>query len=179
MRRVEHAEVTSTFEQRIRCLSFHHPRQSRLVGDEVNLTLLVRARHAQRAQLCGGSKEDAADEHPPSRYALRRGRRIIACRFSDESDRLPGCGHGIDGNSHGASQGGVANRRGRIRKLGPRVSSEAGEREPSRNKNPPIHLTATFALARWAPQPSACASGAILSGIECAPFLSSRLRQTR
>ena len=48
---VEHAEMAAAFEQRMCELLVHHTSQSFLVGDEIDLTLLVRAGDAQRAQL--------------------------------------------------------------------------------------------------------------------------------
>ena len=50
-RGVEHAEVAAAFKQRMRGLLARHASQSFLVGDEINLALLVRAGDAQRAQL--------------------------------------------------------------------------------------------------------------------------------
>ena len=103
--RVEHAEMAAALEQRIRWLVWGHAHEARLVGNEVYVALLVRARDAQCAEIRVMTKKDAADEDPPRRFALRRGK--CADAFRDKCYWLPRGSHSFNRNTNGMRKSGV------------------------------------------------------------------------
>ena len=127
--RIEHAEMASALEQRIRRRVWDHAHDACLVGPELHVALLVRARDAQCAEIRAMTKEDAADEDPPSRFALRRGKCADALR--DKCYWLPRGSHSFNRNTNGMRKTRVTDRGCGRHELGPHSPAETDEREPN------------------------------------------------
>lgn len=137
VQRVEHTEVTSTFEHWMMVGTSGDLQHLRRIADQVNPTLFVRTGEAQRTQTdCAppvvryrSPKQRSADEDSS---ACRCGSR--RCRgFRGERHRAPRHCHVLERNPHWAHQRSVAY------SLGPCSTTQSEEHEPPLEKGPPDH----------------------------------------